>query len=526
MGCIRGVDRNQAFFTSLDGMVGEECMARVIDKFVDACDLGALGFTRTEPAPTGRSGYTASALTKLYVYGYENKVRSSRSLEEECGRNVEAMWLTHGLRPDHSTISEFRRLNIGPLQELFTSFTRICRSWGDMVGGELVAIDGTKVKASNNKKNNHSRKKTEERLARTEEKIDEAAREYLEACEAADLAGQGAQGKAAAGLLELFGRKETLESYLAQMDATGSDEVSTVDPDARMMATNRGGVDTAYNVLSTVDARHHLIIDFDVTTSAADQGQLGPMHGRLYGQGYRGFTSLTDKGFYNGECLAKAKGLEVTAICARQRPPQPKGRPSDLCTSRFLYDREADSYTCPEGAVLTLRGTGAAKRRKYSNREACRSCPRLRECCTAAKTGHRVITRGEFADVYDEADRLFEENPELYALRMQLVEHPFGTIKRTMDGGYFLLRTLRKVRTEAALLCLGYNLKRVSNVLGFKGLMARLDALVEARVAGDAAGLGGHMPCPCAKTGPTRARQAPVSRFLGPRARAGLSAAA
>ena len=508
-------------FRTLDDMVGDESMVRVIDRFIDVCDLRALGFTRTECAGTGRSGYPADILAKLYVYGYEDGTRSSRKLERECRRNIEVMWLTGALVPDHTSISEFRRLNIRPLQKLFREFTKLCRTWGDMVGGDVVAIDGTKIKASNNKKNNHSRKKVEERLSRLDEKIDAMVEEYLDGCEEEDRAEAG-RHEAPAGLVELAGRRELFESYLAQMDESGSDEISTVDPDARMMATNRGGVDTAYNVQSTVDAKNHLIIDFDVTKSSADQGQLDNMTKRLIRQGYRRFTGLFDKGYFNGECLKKAKRRKLTVIVARQKPPSPKGRPKEFCTSRFQYDRPSDAYTCPEGAALSLHSKDDAKRRKYFNKEACLACPDAPACCASDSRGYRVLSRGEHADIYDEAGRVFEGNRELYGMRMQLVEHPFGTIKRTMDGGYFLLRTLRKVRAEAALLCLGYNLKRAYKAVGFKELMARLDGLA----AGLAAGLGDPMPRSCATISLVRALQAADRPFSRVNPYTGLFAAA
>ena len=474
MGYIEGTSRDQVSFRTLDDMVGEQSMVRVIDRFIDVLDLEALGFSRVMCAGTGRRGYSPDILTKLYVYGYENGIRSSRRLERECRRNIEVMWLMGELVPDHTVIAEFRRLNIGPLQRLFSEFMRLCRSWGDMVGGELVAIDGTKIKASNNKKNNHSRKQVEKRLARLNEEINALVEEYLEGCEEADCAKDGG-AEAPEGLLELLERKELYGSYLAQMDASGADEISTIDPDARMMATNRGGVDTAYNMQSTVDAKHHLIVDFDVITNPTDQGQLDNMTERLDGQGYSGYTGLFDKGYYNGECLRKAKERNVTAIVARQRPPRTKGRAEEFRTDGFDYDREVDAYTCPAGATLPLHSKDDAVRKKYYNKGACRSCAHVSSCCPADKRGYRVLSRGEYADIYDDTDRLFKENKELYGMRMCLVEHPFGTIKRTMDGGYFLLRTLRKVRNEAALLCLGYNLKRAYGALGFKDLMARLD---------------------------------------------------
>ncbi|MCL2766863.1 MAG: IS1182 family transposase [Peptococcaceae bacterium] len=470
MGYIEGTSRGQNVFWSFEDMVAEDSMVRVIDRFVDYCDLDKLGFTRTHPADTGRNGYAPGPLTKLYVYGYQNTTRSSRKLERECTRNVEVMWLMEGLAPDYKTISEFRRLNIRPLQKLLKEFVKLCRSW-ELVGENLMAVDGSKFKASNNKKNNFSRKKLEDRLSRIDEKIEE----YLTKLDEEDRRDE-AGTEAPEGLVKLVERKELYEAYLEQLNRTGENELSTVDPDARLMGNNRGGVEMAYNVQSVVDAKNHLIVDFDVSMNPSDQGQFGNMAKRLIRQGYRRFTLLADKGYYNGKCLQKGKKYKIIAIVSRQKSPDLKGQPKQFHTNQFQYDRETDTYTCPAGETLHPHNKETAKRRNFFNKTACGKCPHLSHC-TSGKTGYRTIVRGEYADIYEEADRVFNENKDLYKLRQQLVEHPFGTVKRTMDGGYYLLRRRRKVRCETALLFLGYNLKRAYNVLGFKEIMARLDSL-------------------------------------------------
>jgi len=470
VGFIEGTNREQTMYWSFDDMVAEDSMVRVIDRFVGLQDLAQLGFTRVKPAETGRPGYEAGPLVKLYVYGYQNTTRSSRKLERECVRNVEVMWLMDGLKPDYKTISEFRRLNIRPLQKLLKQFVRLCREW-ELVGGELMALDGSKFKASNNKKNNYSKKKLEDRISRLDEKITE----YLTRLDEEDRR-EDAGHEAPEGLIELFERKESYEALLARLNETGENEVSTVDPDARLMGNNRGGVDMAYNVQSVVDGKHHIVVDYDVSMNPSDQGQLGNMSKRLIRQGYRKFTLLADKGYYNGKCLQKGKKYKIKAIVSKQRPSNPKGQPKQFHTDQFQYDKETDTYTCPAGKALHPHSKKTAKRRRYYNKTACGKCTHL-GVCTNGKSKHREVTRGEYADTYNEADLVFKENARLYKLRQQIVEHPFGTVKRTMDGGYFLLRKRRKVRCEVALLFLGYNLKRVYNVLGFKEIMARLDSL-------------------------------------------------
>jgi transposase len=467
VGYIEGIDREQMTYWSLEDMVAEESLVRVIDRYIDTCDLDGLGFTRTEPAATGRPGYPPGPLVKLYVYGYQNTTRSSRKLERECKRNVEVMWLTDYLTPDYKTISEFRRLNIKPLQKLLKEFVKLCRA-GELVGGELMVVDGTKIKASNNKKNNYSKKKLEARLSHIDEKINE----YMAKLDEEDRL-EDAEDEMPEGLAGLMKRKETYEAFLEQLGMTGDNEISTVDPDARLMGNNRSGVEMAYNVQSVADGKHHIIVDQEVTMNPSDQGQLGEMTKRLIQQGYDGITILADKGYYNGKDLQECKDNGIKAIVSRQEPSNPKGQPAEFHTDKFSYDRGTDAYRCPSGEVLRRVSNKAAMRWNYRNKEACKKCPHL-ESCASGKSNYRTITRGQYSDTYEEADQTFKENIELYRQRQQVVEHPFGTIKRTLDGGYFLLRRRCKVCCETALLFLGYNLKRATNVLGFNEIMARL----------------------------------------------------
>lgn len=471
MGYIEGRNRGQSALWSLEDMVDPESMARVIDRYIEVLNLGQLGFTRTTPAETGRPGYPPQALCKLYVYGYENGIRSSRKLEREARRNVEVMWLLDGLTPDYKTISEFRRENVRPLQKLFREFVRLCKSW-ELVGGELIAVDGTKIKASNNKKMNFSRKKLTARLAQLDAKI----ADYLAEAEAADTAEATGSDTAPAGLADLLSRKELYEGYLAQIDATGGNEVSAVDPDARLMGNNRGGVEVAYNVQSAVDGKHDLILDYHVSQNPSDQNQLGYMVKRVKKLGYKRFAVVADKGYYNGGDLSRVKRYKIKAIVSRQKAPDDKNQPAELHSDQFLYDEKSDTYTCPMGHILHPHNKKTAKRRNYFNKTACANCPH-RDVCAKGERPYRTVTRSQYSAIYAEADKLFAENLATYKRRQQMVEHPFGTVKRAMGGDYFLLRTRRKVRGEIALLFLGYNLKRAVKIMGFQGIMDRLEAL-------------------------------------------------
>ena len=474
-----GIDRTQIGMYSLEDMVGQQAMVRVIDRFIDKQNLERLGFTKTTPSYTGRPAYPPSALCKLYVYGYENGIRSSRKLERETYRNIEVMWLMDSLKPDYKTISEFRRENQRPLQKLFREFVKLCKSW-DLIGGELEAFDSSKFKASNNKKSNFSRKKLDDRVARLDEKINN----YFAEIEATDKAEASETTEESTNIPELLAKLEELqtrktqyENYKKQLDETGENEVSTVDPDARLMGNNRGGVDVAYNVHSAVDAKNDIIVAYEVTTNPADHHQLGSLIKQVKRiLRVKRFTALADKGYYNGPDLLRAKKHKVLAIIARQNPPTPKNLPEEFHTENFKYNESTDAYTCPQGHALPKRSKKTAQRQKYYNKSACSNCPHRSECIKG-NAKYRTVTRSHYSKIYEQADKRFAENKELYRRRQEIVEHPFGTVKRTMNGGYFLLRTRRKVRTEIALLFLGYNLKRALNVLGFDAIMARLDAI-------------------------------------------------
>jgi hypothetical protein len=323
---------------------------------------------------------------------------------------------------------------------------------------------------------NFSRKKIDDRLAH----LDEQIKNYLNDLESADK--ENAKKKTdTAGLQKLLERKELYEDYKKQLDESGENELSVVDPDARLMGNNRGGVDMAYNVQSAVDGKHDIIIDYDVSLNPSDQHQLPNMVKKIKRNLKLGkYTALADKGYYSGEDLVKLKKFKVKAIISKQKPSYPKDLPAEFRSDKFTYDKGTDTYTCPEGQTLQAHSKKDAERRRFFNKAACAACPHNEKCINrkaGGKAQYRTVSRSQYADIYDETDKRFAENIELYKRRQQIVEHPFGTVKHTMNGGYFLLRTRRKVRAEVALLFLGYNLKRAVKVLGFEGIMARLDSL-------------------------------------------------
>jgi len=471
MGVKHGNSRYQPTIPmSLDDQISDDNPVRIIDALVDGMNLSEMGFIITGRKQTGRPAYAASDLLKLYIYGYETGIRSSRMLERETGRNIELMWLLKNLRPDHKTISEFRRINPEALEKAFRYFVGVIDGFG-LIGKEIIAVDGTKIKASNSKKQNFSAKKLARRIKGIEEKI----KEYLDAIGSDEGDEELQKLDIPAILKELEERKAKYEGIQKELQKSGETEVSLIDPDARLMKQNRGGVDVSHNIQSAVDSKHHIILDYNVTKCSVDHGQLSVMAAKVMETfKLEQITALADKGFYNGADLTKCKENKVTTIVPRQDNSS-KAPDERFNTDKFIYDEVKDEYLCPGGKLLTKKAPDIAHDRdRYFNQAACRKC-QFKELCTKGK--YRTVTRSFYREIYAETDERTQKNLELYKQRQRIVEHPFGTIKRTMNGGYFLLRTERKVRSEVALLFFGYNLKRLISIMGFDALMKGLKAL-------------------------------------------------
>jgi transposase len=451
----------------LDDYVDKDSVARVIDRFVDTVDLGLLGFRNAVPNTLGRNSYSPGHLVKLYVYGYERGTRSSRKLEELAKLNIEAMWLMEELTPDFKTIADFRKDNLDALVALLSEYNSYADYCG-LFGKETVAIDGTKIKASNNKKNNYSKKK----LLRNIERDRRGIEEYLEKLEKSDDMDE------ASNLAEKIDVKKARmgrsEGLLAAMEESGVNEVSTVDRDARLMGNNRFGVDMAYNVQASVDGKEHLVAAFDITQNPTDHGLLTPMIKKTQEElRKKEINVLADKGYYGYEDIENACDSGALPIVARQLKPGEKNG-GKFSIDKFIYDNDADCYICPAGNRLLAHSKNTTKARKFLNKDACRDCP-SRATCLKSKTKFRTVIRRPQNDILDLADARYRENVELYKLRQQIVEHVFGTVKRTMDGGYYLLRSKEKVKAETALLFLCYNIKRTKTALGVEKMMQMMD---------------------------------------------------
>jgi len=473
---IDGINRDQItmFPEALDDYIHEDNPVRFIDAFVGSLDLSSLGFRRVTTADTGRPPYHPGDLLRLYIYGYLNRVRSSRRLEKEANRNVELMWLLRRLTPDFKTIADFRRDNLNAIQKVCRSFTLFCREC-DLFGGELIAIDGSKFKAVNSRRRNFTKRKLNSFI----KKIDQQIEEYLNDLDENDELEAEVHKPTSEEIQEkidsLKERKGKFGKLLDELETSGETQISFTDPDSRSMPLGQNhGTQVGYNVQISVDDKHKLIIDHDVTNEVTDFNQLERMATRAKEiLQVDELDVIADKGYYNGSqvkaCLEK--GITPTIPKANTSANRKKG----LFTKQdFRYDRETDCYKCPAGAIMTFRFQTTEKNRqiKYYATSSCRVC-KIKHRCTRSKDGRR-ITRLVDEDLLDEMQIRIEDNPELRTRRKAIVEHPFGTIKLSMDQGYFLMKGIPKTSAEMSLSCLTYNIKRVINILGVQNMIEAL----------------------------------------------------
>src|SRR3954463_8322900 len=460
----------------LDDFIDESNPVRVIDVFVDALDLAEMSFEGVEPAATGRPSYHPSVLLKLYIYGYLNRVQSSRRLEREAGRNVEVMWLLGRLAPDHKTIADFRKDNGLALRRVCARFVELCREMG-LLATASVAIDGSKFKAVNNRDRNFTRAKVERRRAQLEESV---ARD-LSQLDTADLQ-EPSEGLAAktAHLKEKLAKLESEMQRLAAMEkqmlVSPDQQISLTDPDSRSMATSgRGSGVVGYNVQVAVDTESHLIVTHEVTNVGSDRAQLANVAKQAQAilQTDK-LDAVADRGYFNGaEILACDRaGIAVTLPKPMTSGAKLEGR---FGKQDFVYLPEEDVYRCPAGEKLKYSFTAeehGQKLHRYTT-SACRGCA-IKGRCTTGK--ERRITRWEHEHVLEAVQRRLDENPQAMRQRRETVEHPFGTLKMRMGATHFLMKRLPKVATEMALHVLAYNLTRVMNIVGVQSLIAAMRA--------------------------------------------------
>jgi transposase len=474
---VQSEDRTQDSFlpSRLEDYVTGENPVRVIDVFVEKLDLGKLGFAGMQPEATGRPAYHPSTMLKIYLYGYLNRIQSSRRLERETQRNVELMWLIGRLMPDFKTIANFRKDNGPAIRGACRQFIVLCRQL-NLFSEAVVAVDGSKFKAVNNRDRNFTSAKVQKRM----EQIEASINRYLTALDTADredaAAALNKPGKLKEKIEALKKRMEQLKEIETLVAATPDKQISLTDPDARSMATSGKGTGVVgYNVQTAVDAQHHLIVAHEVTNVGNDRGQLATMAKQAQtAMGREDLEVIADRGYYKGEEILACQTAGMTPFVPK---PLTSGSKAEgrFGKQDFVYATDDDTYRCPAGERLTSRFTSVERGMNLSVywTTACQGCSIKAKCTTGPV---RRIKRWEHEAVLDTMQQRLDQAPEKMEVRRETVEHPFGTIKAWMGSTHFLTRTLPKVSTEMSLHVLAYNLKRVMKILGIVPLMEAMQA--------------------------------------------------
>ena len=474
---IEGMERSQTvlFPKSIDEYIGEENEVRFIDAFVEDMDLRSLGFSHCDDVETGRPSYDPRDMLKLYIYGYLNHIRTSRMLERECSINIEVIWLMRNLAPDFKTIADFRRDNVERIKGVFRQFTSICNNL-DLFGKELIGIDGSKFRAVNNRIRNYNGKTISMNIRRVEERIEKYLREMDELDADEEERNKYLQGR-------VTKLREKLAEYAGiseRMRKTGESEISMTDGDSRAMKHGQG-IDVCYNAQIAVDSSNKIIVDYDVTNDAADHNSLARMAmsaKRILRR--KKIDVVADVGYHDSvqirDCIENGitpyvpeRKSSVTGISRRIGIPTQQFYPE-----KFIYDRKRDQYTCPAGQILGFRYWLLKSGRKVGvyMTDSCKSCEFFMRECTINRMG-RMFYRWEHEDVMVELRERMKslKGRRLMAMRKEIVEHPFGTMKRAFNQGYFLLKGLRKVRGEMGLTVLAFNMRRAINIKGVRVLI-------------------------------------------------------
>ena len=471
---IEGESRNQAtlFPEALDEYITEENPVRVIDVFVDELDLTTMGIN-IEPAVTGRPAYHPAIMLKLFIYGYFNRIQSSRRLEREASRNIELMWLLGRLAPDFKTIADFRKNNTKGITRICREFVLLCRNL-DLFADALIAVDGSKFKAVNNRDLNY----TTAKLKYRRQLIDDSITKYLLQIESADrqeapiakIRAERLESKIAT-LKDEVARLNDIEKVLA---ATPDKQLSLTDPDARSMKTRGSGI-VGYNVQTAVDSKHHLIVAHEVTNKGSDRSQLASIAQQVKAVlATDELTVVADRGYYNGKEIRACEQAGITTYLPKVQTSgnQAKGY---FGKRDFIYHTKEDEYECPAGERATYRTTSHEQGRNIKRywSSACRDCE-IKPRCTTGK--ERRISRWEHEATLDALETRLDHAPDMMKVRRCTVEHPFGTIKSWMGSTHFQMRTLKRVSAEMSLHVLAYNMKRVINIMGTTALIEAIQA--------------------------------------------------
>jgi transposase len=457
------------FPEALDDYVSNDNPVRFIEAFVDNLNLLELGFSRAAPAHTGRPAYSPADLLKLYIYGYLNPIRSSRLLEKESHRNLELIWLMRKLTPDFKTIADFRKDNAEPIKKVCRELTLLCKRL-ELFSGEMVAIDGSKFKAQNNKKRNF----TSEKLDKAIKQIDQKINDYLDQLDEADQQEAEMKAPTAERLKEMIEqlrtRKENYQQVEKQLRESGEAQISLTDPDSRAMKVGQGS-DVCYNVQTVVETKHKLIVEHEVTNEPTDHHQLSEMAIKAKQTlEVEKMEVVADRGYYDGAEVKKCQEAGITVYVAKQQTSANEKR--GLFTKEdFSYDSSGDCYVCPAGQQLVYRYDTVELGRhiRYYSTKECRTCE-IKPKCTRNKRGRR-ITRWVDEAILEEMNERVKANPDKMKKRKELAEHPFGTMKRAMNSGYFLMKGIKKVAAEMSLTVMAYNIKRVMKILGVRKML-------------------------------------------------------
>jgi transposase len=457
---------------AIEDYIAQENPVRFIDALVDNLNLVQLGFLKAQVANTGRPPYQPGDLLKLFIYGYLNRIRSSRRLEQETARNLEVRWLLRNIQPDHKTISDFRKDNRIALKSVTQQFVVLCQQL-DLFGAELVAIDGSKFKASNSKQRLWTKAKLRERI----QQIDTTIEEYLKLLETNDQQETVRPTKVQEKIDSLQHRMKQYTTLLEQLESTNTNQVALTDPDCRLMIGN-GKTNAAYNIQTAVDSKHKLIVAYEVTNDINDRYQLASMAQLAKNSlGVDTLTVVADKGYVTGTELYQCEQLGITTYVPftqaterrRSNVPTP-----EYYHANFQYNKERDCYICPQQQELQRRYTVWVQRQLktvYAS-SACRLCLVKSQCSTNIQ-GRRIY-RTQHEELMQSLRRRNQQNPEILKERKCLSEHPFGTIKHAWNQGYLLLRGFEKVRAEISLSVLAYNIRRVITILGVSNLLRTL----------------------------------------------------
>ncbi|MDO9341099.1 MAG: IS1182 family transposase [Bacteroidales bacterium] len=476
---IHGHNRTQIhlFPVSLDQSIDPDNEVRIIDLFVDSLSIKNYGF-RMDYIENGRPAYHPADLLKLFIYGYLNKIRSTRDLEKECRRNIEVMWLLKCLKPDHNTISNFRKDNPKAIKKVFRITVQIAKHF-DLIGGTLIAGDSTKFRAQNSKKNNYNQTKIDRHVAYIDNKLEEYTRSLAESD------GDNKQ-MISDEIAKQQKRKEHYKEFEKELNETGEPQISTSDPESRQIMVRNNITEVAYSVQTTVDAKNCIPIDYKVTNQN-DSKAMGNMVQRAKSiLRNNEFTALYDKGYHTGSELKTAQDLGIETIVAIPDIPSSSQAPNhEYNFEHFKYDQQSDTYTCPQGEVLRTNGTWYKEHNRRDNviifkqykTRSCKLCP-VHSQCTRSKDG-RVLSRSTFAEYYETNRRNYQEKEHLYKRRQAIVEHPFGTMKRQWGFSYILTKKgISRASADVGFMFIAYNFRRIVNILTRDQLIEYLRILI------------------------------------------------